>query len=218
MADMTEIKRVKNAILFHDKAGQPLIRVDAVRLSYAFLGHPSKDEDDDGNPTPRWRTNALLPKETHLAAKNLIVEVINTLMKENDAKVPKDKWFISDGDDKDDEYSAGHWIISAADPKNRPKARNRRGEVIDDLDEIDKQFYSGAWAHLLIRPWFFSGKVKNKAKTYPKRVSAGINGVLFYKDDTPFGTGRIDDTDAWGDVPQAAGGANGMDDDENDDL
>ena len=214
MAEMTEVKRVKNAILFHDKNGQPLIRVDGVRLPYAFIGNPSKDEDDDGNATPRWRTNGLLPKETHGEAKKLIEEVIVKMMADNDSKVPKDKWFLSDGDDKEDEYSQGHWIISAADPKNRPKARNRRGEVMDDMDEIDKVFYSGAWAHLLIRPWFFSGKVKGKAKTYPKRVSAGLNGALFYKDDKSFGTGRIDDTDAWGDAPVAEGGANGMDEDE----
>jgi len=82
---------------------------------------------------------------------------------------------------------------------------------MDDIDEIDKLFYSGAWAHALIRPWFFGGKTKSSTKTYPKRVSAGLNGVLFFKDDTPFGTGRIDDTDAWGDAPESEGGANGMD-------
>lgn len=214
MADMTEVKRVKNAVLYHDKNGNPLIRVDCLRLSYCFVGNPAADEDDDGNPTPRFRTNGLMPKETHAPAHKLIVDEINKLITANDAKVPKDKWFLSDGDDKEDEYSQGHWIITASDPKNRPKARNRRGEVMDDPDEIDKVFYSGAWAHMLIRPWFFAGKVKGKAKTYPKRVSAGLNGVLFYKDDKPFGTGRIDDSDAWGDAPQHEGGANGMDDEE----
>lgn len=222
MADMTEIKRVKNAILYHDKSGQPLIRIDKVRLSYAYIGHPSDDENDDGTKSKRYRTNALLPKETHAEAKALIIEVINKLKADNGdsngpAKVAKDKWFISDGDDKDDEYSPGHWIISAADPKNRPKARNRRGEVMDDPDEIDKLFYSGAWAHLLIRPWFFAGKSKSSTKTFPKRVSAGLNGALFYKDDTPFGSGRIDDSDAWGDAPKAEGGSNGMDDEDGDD-
>jgi len=114
MADMTEIKRVKNAILFHDKAQQPLIRVDGVRLSYAFLGHPSEDENDDGVKSKRWRSNFLLPKETHSAAKALIEEVIQGLIKANDAKVPKDKWFLNDGDDKEDEYSTGSSLLLTA--------------------------------------------------------------------------------------------------------
>ena len=220
MADMTKIKSVKNATLFHDKHGNPLIRVDAVRLSYAFIGNPSEDENDDGGTTKRWRTNALLPKETHAAAHKLIEEEINKLIAAapkvdgKAAKVPKDKWFIKDGDETEDEHQQDHWVISAADPKNPPTARDRRGQQIIDRDEIDKMFYSGMWAHILIRPWYFGGKAKGSTKTFPKRVSAGLNGVLFYKDDTPFGMGRIDDSDAWGGAPEAEGGANGMDDDD----
>lgn len=214
MADLTVIKRVKNAILYRDKAEQPLIRIDGMRLSYAFLGTPSEDENDDGGKTKRWRSNFLLPKETHVEAKNLCVEVIQELMKKNDAKVPKDKWFITDGDDKEDEHSQGNWIIVGADPKVRPKARNRKGEVMDDIAEIDKLFYSGAWAHALLRPWYFGGKAKGSAKTFPKRISCGLNGVLFFKDDTPFGNARVDDTDAWADAPTSSEGSNGMDDDD----
>src|SRR5690606_39174985 len=107
-----------------------------------------------------------------------------------------------------------HWLVSASDGKIRPVARDRKGQVIDDIEKIDEVFYGGVWAHVLIRPWFFSGKSKNSTKNYPKRVSAGLNGVVFFQDDKPFGTGRIDDTDAWDDLPQDGGGANGMDDDD----
>lgn len=218
MADMKEIKRVKNAILFRDNQDQPLIRIDGGRLSYAFLGTPSEDENDDGTKTKRWRSNFLLPKTTHIEAKNLCVEIIKELMEKGGAKIPKDKWFIADGDEKEDEISHGNWIITAADPKVRPKARDRKGQVMDDISEIDKLFYSGAWAHALLRPWYFAGKAKGSAKTFPKRISCGLNGVLFYKDDTPFGTARVDDSDAWGGVPEDESGANGMDDNDDNEL
>lgn len=203
MAEMKEIKRVKNAILYHDKNDQPLIRIDKCRLSYAFIGTPSDEENDEGVKSKRWRSNFLLPKKTHKEAHALVEKVIEDLIAENKAKVGADKRFLSDGDEKEDEHSQDHWIIVAADGKIRPKARNRRGEVMDDVDAIDKMFYSGAWAHVLIRPWFFAGKTKSSTKTFPKRVSAGLNGVVFFEDDTPFGSGRIDDSDAWDDLPES---------------
>ena len=65
-------------------------------------------------------------------------------------------------------------------------------------EEADESFYGGCWGNLLIRPWYFNGKAKGSTKTYPKRICCGYNGVQFLKDDTPFGSGRIDDTAAWG--------------------
>lgn len=214
MSALKLIKKVANAALYHDASGQPLIRIDKVRLSYPFVGTPAEDENDDGQKSRKWRVVAMLPKSTHQEAKDLCKEIIQQLIKENEAKVPTDKWFLSNGDDKEDENMAGHWLVSASDGKIRPVARDRKGQVIDDIEKIDEVFYGGVWAHVLIRPWFFSGKSKNSTKTYPKRVSAGLNGVVFFQDDKPFGTGRIDDTDAWGDLPQDGGGANGMDDDD----
>lgn len=202
MAELTLIKSVKNAQLFEDKNGNPHIRLDKIRFGYPNFGTPREEETDDGDKTKAWSGVGMLPKETHLEAKNLIVEVINSLMKKNDAKVPKDKWFISDGDEKEGETDQGHWLVAVREAKNRPKARNNRGEVMDDIAEIDKVFYGGMWGHMLIRPWFFDGKAKGKAKTYPKRVSCGIGAIVFFKDDKPFGQGKVDDSDAWADLPE----------------
>lgn len=218
MASLKIVKRVKNAILYHDANGQPLIRIDNVRLSYPFLGTPSEDENDNGDTVKKWRVTAMLPKDTHAEAKGLIQEVIKEIIKANEAKVPVDKWFISNGDDKEDENMAGHWLVSASDGRIRPTARDQKGHVMDDIDKIDDKFYGGCWAHVLIRPWFFSGKTKSSSKTYPKRVSAGLNGVVFYKDDKPFGSGRIDDTDAWDDLPASDDSSNDDDDYGDDDL
>ena len=144
-------------------------------------------------------------------ALQLVYET-HAITTDNEAKVPADKWFLTDGDEKEDEYSQGNWLISASDGKIRPKARDRKGQVIDDIEKIDDIFYGGMWGHILIRPWFFDGNVKGATKKYPKRVSAGLNAVVFWKDDKPFGTGRIDDEDAWDNLPDAG------DDEGDDDL
>lgn len=206
MAALTLVKEVPNAKLYKDASGQPLIRIDNVRLSYPFLGTPSEDENDDGEKVKKWRVVGMLPKATHQAAHDLIKSEIEKLIKDNDAKVPKDKWFLGDGDEKEGEEMADHWLVTASDGKIRPKCRDRKGQVIDDIEKIDEVFYGGSWGHVLIRPWFFAGKAKNSTKTFPKRVSAGLNGVVFLKDDKPFGTGRIDDESAWDDVTGNASG------------
>lgn len=216
MASLKTVNKVKNAVLYHDTHGQPLIRIDNVRLSYPFVGTPSEDENDSGEKVKKWRVTAMLPKETHVEAKNLIQGVIKEIIKVNEAKVPVDKWFISDGDDKEADTMADHWLVNASEGRYRPIVRDQKGHVMDDIDKIDDKFYGGCWGHVLIRPWFFSGKTKNSSKTYPKRVSAGLNGVVFFKDDEPFGTGRIDDTDAWSSLPEpdlSGGGDDDLDDD-----
>lgn len=212
MANLTLVKKVKNAVLYHDAKGEPLIRLDCVRLSYPYVGTPSDEENDDGVKTKKWRVVAMLPKATHEAAKMLVEEEINKLIKKNESKVPKDKWFLTDGDEKEDETAEGHWLVAASDGKIRPKARDRQGNVMDDIDKIDETFYGGCWGHVLIRPWFFAGKSKKSTKSYPKRVSAGLNAVVFFKDDKPFGSGRVDDGDAWDDAPVSED--DGMDDDD----
>lgn len=203
MAALKLLKEVKNAKLFEDAGGQHLIRIDGVRLSYPFLGTPSDDENDDGGTTKKWRVVGMLPKATHEDAYKLIKGEIEKLIKTNEAKVPADKWFLSDGDDKEDENMNDHWLVTASDGRIRPKIRDGGGQVMDDIDKIDEKFYGGVWGHILIRPWFFGGTVKGKAKTFPKRISAGLNSVVFFKEDKPFGSGRIDDDAAWGDVSGA---------------
>ena len=221
MADLTEVKRGENFIIYKDRNDNPVIRIDKVRLSYAFLGNQREEENEAGEKTYAWSVNAMLPKETHTAAKNAVKEVIKQICDKNKFQVPQEKWFLSDGDGKviektgkADEIAAGHWLVAMRDQKTAPVCRNGMKEKVTDRDEIDKMFYSGAWGHVLVRPWFFDGKAKGKTKTYPKRVSAGIAGVLFWKDDKRFGAGQIDDSDAWDDAPESEGANNGIDADD----
>lgn len=216
MASLETVKKVANAVLMKDQKGEYLIRLDNVRLSYPFLGTPSEDEGDDGVKKKKWRVQAMLPKDTHKEARDLCEKVIQKLIKDNEAKIPTDRWFLTDGDDKESEEMEGHWLVSASDGRIRPVARDRKGHVIDDIDKIDDTFYGGCWASVLIRPWFFAGKAKNSTKSHPKRIVAGLNAVMFAKDDKPFGSGRIDDSDAWEGVAQDDGD-DGFGDDGDDD-
>lgn len=199
MAQLTTVKRVKNAVLMKDEKDNLHIRIDGVRFSYPHIGHPGDPMDGSDNPQKKYGVVLMLPKATHLEAKNLVKEVIQDIVKKNKATVPVAMWCLLDGDEKEDENMKGHWLINTSESR-RPKARDNRGEIMDDLDEIDKTFYGGVWGHALIRPWYFAGKAKN-GKNYPKRVPSGLTGVFFYKNDTPFGAGAIDDDDAWGNVP-----------------
>lgn len=199
MAKLQLIKEVKNGALYQDADGNPFIRLEGCRASYPFLGTPSSDENDNGDISKKWRIVFMLPKKTHRAIYDLIVDVIEDIMKDEKATVPKDRWFVKNGDESDDENMHDHWLVSCSDGKYRPKCRDVNNQVIDDVDEIDNTFYGGCWVHGLIRPWFFAGKSRNSKKPLPKRICSGVSSVVFMDDDKPFGAGRVDDGDVWGD-------------------
>src|SRR5574337_229731 len=109
MANREVVKTVKNAILYSDGT----IRVDNVRASYPHLGSKFKDKDGkDG----KFGIVGMLPKETHVEAKNLLKEAMDKLLSENgDVKVASDKKFLRNGDDSDNESYAGHWTVSTSE-------------------------------------------------------------------------------------------------------
>lgn len=214
MSKLTETGRGKHWVTYKDEKGVDYIKLERVRASYPFVGTPSEDEDDEGNPTKAWRITGMLPKGTHVEAKDKVKELIQKLITTNEAKVPMDKWFLSNGDDKEAAEMQGHFLVTASDKKRRPTVRNQKGEVMDDIAAIDDKFYGGCWVNILLRPWFFDGKVKGAKKSFPKRVSAGLVAVQFVKDDTPFGQGRVDDEDVWDTVDDDGG----EEDDGNDGL
>lgn len=184
--ERTVVKKVQDATLFSDGT----IRLDNVRLSFPHIGEPQENENDDGKKQLKFGVVAMLPKKTHSAAKDLVKSVILKIIEDEETKVAVDKWFLTNGDDKEQEEYAGHFIISANETK-RPTARKRNGEVMTP-EEAEETFYGGCWGNVFIRPWYFNGKAKN-GKTYPKRICAGLVAVQFVRDDEPFGEGRISD-------------------------
>lgn len=227
MAALKKIGEGTNYVLYEDDRGNKLIRLDKVRLSYPFIGTPGEDTKDDGSKEKKWRVQAMLPKATHKAAKDAVKAIIMELMAKADGgngakgiKVPQERWFLSDGDakaDEDSKYEAmrDHFLVAASDGRIRPSARDQKGQLMDDIAKIDEKFYGGCWGNVLIRPWFFDGKSKKAkdGKVLPKRIVAGLTGVQFWKDDKPFGSGRIDDTEAWDSVDDGDDDGMGDDDD-----
>lgn len=190
MATMEVKKRVKNAVLYSNGC----IRIDNVRGSYVHVDKPYKGKnskrDDGSEAEPKFSMVSILPKATHKEAKDLILEAITALLKNNkDAKVAKDKRFIKDGDDAEKEEYEGAFTVSSSELK-KPKCREKNGELIDDLDRIRELFKSGHWFNVLIRPWF-------QDNDYGKRVNAGLVGVQYVKVDKTFGDSDIDESDAW---------------------
>lgn len=175
------VKKVKNAVLYDDG----LIRISNVRFSYPHLRKPYKGKDDKGEA--KFGITALLPKESHKAAKALIVERIDELLKENKVKaLAADKKFLRDGDESDKPENEGCWTVSARETR-RPALRDEDKEIVDP-ENADEVFYGGAWGSVLIRPWY-------QNNDYGKRLNAGLSAVRKSRDDEPFGEGRISDED-----------------------
>lgn len=182
------VKKVANAALFSDGS----IRISNVRFSYPNVVEPFVNVDDDGKKTKRYKISAMLPKDTHEEALEMIRDRIAELMKENKVKaLPADKKFLTDGDESGKDEQEGYWLVSASE-KTRPTLRHwadGKSQVLDEEDEDapdpNELFYGGAWGSVWINPWF------QNHKKYGKRVNANLRAVMFKKHDEPFGKGRI---------------------------
>lgn len=208
MAAIEVKKKVSNAILYTNG----MIRIDNVRVSFPHLDKPYAGKGDDGKEgKPKFGIVGMLSKKTHVAAKDLVKEAMDELLKSNDnAKVAADKKFIRNGDDQDREEYENHWTVSAREER-RPAVRNQRGELVIEESKIADMVYGGCYCNILIRPWYQDGQKVGKG--YGKRINAGLVGVQFVKDGESFGEGRIDDSDAWDDV---SGGGDGFENEEDD--
>lgn len=174
-------KKVKNAILYTDGT----IRISGVRFSYPHLKKPHKGDGDQGEA--KFGVVGLLPKKTHRAAKDLIKERIEELLKENKVKsLASDKKFLRDGDQSGKAEHEGHYTVSARESR-RPPLRNRDNSVVEPED-ADEVFQPGYWGDILIRPWYQNNK-------FGKRVNAGLSSIQFVKKDEVFGEGRLSDED-----------------------
>lgn len=211
MASLTEIKRGPNFILYTDGKAK-VIKLEHVRVSYPWFGTQSENESESGEKQRAWGGVAMLHKQSHMAAAEAFKDIMREILTANEVKIPAEYRCMKDGDEKDKKEYEGHWLINFSEKgKYRPAARNKDGQVIDSIEEIDEMFYGGCYIDVLLRPWYFNGKAKSGNKTYPKRICCGYTGVMFNEKGEPFGEGRIDDSAAWG-TPSTAK-SDPMDDD-----
>lgn len=160
-----------------------------VRFSYPHIGEPYAGTNDKGEPgTPKYGVVGMLPKDTHAPLKDLIVEEMTKILREQKIEFknfPAEKKFMRNGDQSGKEAYVGHWIVSTREER-QPAIRNGKLERLRDKKEIADLFYGGAWGAILIRPWWQSNK-------YGKRVNAGLSAIQFIRHDDAFGEGRISD-------------------------
>lgn len=159
------------------------IRIDNVRASHPHVFAPFSKNGKTG----KYGIKAILPKATHGPAKDIIVQVMNDLLKANKLdKLAADKKFIRNGDDLSEKEYENAFVVSASESK-RPDVRGAdRGKLTDDDKDV---IYGGCYVNILIRPWF------QNSQEWGKRVNAGLSAVQFVADGEPFGTNRITSKD-----------------------
>lgn len=197
MADKrTVVKRVKNAVLYSDGT----IRLDNCRASYPHLIEPYAGVDEDGKKQePAYGIVFLMPKLTHVAAKDICKQRIEELMKEN--KIPKlgaDKKFLRDGDQSSKVESSGMFTVSAREKRPPVLRAPSKEKIIRGKTEtvrvagrdvpLKELFYGGCWVNGIIRPWWQSNK-------HGKRANAGLVAVQFLRNDESFGQNRVSEDD-----------------------
>jgi hypothetical protein len=190
------VKRVKNAVLYSDGT----IRLDNCRASYPHLIEPYAGKDDDGKEQePAFGIVFLMPKATHVAAKDLCKLRIEEVMREN--KTPKlgaDRKFLRDGDQSGKAENEGMFTVSAREkrpPVLRTPSKERiiRGKtetvrVAGREIPLKELFYGGCWVNGIIRPWW-------QSNGFGKRVNAGLSAVQFLRDGDAFGQVRVTEDD-----------------------
>lgn len=151
--------------------------MENIKLRKVRLSFPSVFEHGTfgGEDTGKYEATFLLPKEDEKTYKKIMAEVTKVLA-DKKMKIPKDKWFIKDGDETDDEHAAGHWIIKTAN-KNRPTLIDRsRNIVTKDDNELEPMFFGGATVNASISFWV-------QSNDFGKRVNGNLAGIQYVSGD-----------------------------------
>jgi len=147
-----------------------VIELKNVRLSFpALFEHGSFG----GESTGKYEATFLLPKGDEKTYKAIMAEIDATKGK---TKIPSNKICVLDGDELDDEYSDGHWVIRTGN-KNRPTLVDRKGHPITkDDNEAEPMFFGGATVNAFVSFW-------KQDNSYGKRVNGNLAGIQYVKGD-----------------------------------
>ena len=160
------------------------VMMQNVRLSFPSIFKRSSFNGQEG----KFEATLLLDKEDTKTYDKLQALIADAL-KEAKFKVPKDKWFLKDGNDSEYDGYEGNWSIKAAN--------NQRPLIIDKdktpLAEDDGKPYAGCYVNAQIGVW-----IQNN--NYGKRVNANLYGIQFVKDGETFGVDNTSDLDDFDDV------------------
>lgn len=207
----TLVKEVPFAKLYSDGT----IFFEGLRCSYPHVLTKYKGDDDDAKA--KHSIVLLLPKKkSYRPAREMVIDRINELMKENRVKNLKaDNKFLRDGDLSAKEENEGNWTVNASESKKVIARDNKRDPKTGKPRMLkvgvdDDRIYGGCFVNALIRPWFMNNK-------YGKKVNAGLVAVQFAKDGEPFGQNRISEDEVDEEMDNYAEDDEDADDDDDDD-
>lgn len=156
------VKEVKHAKRWSDGT----ISLYMLRASYPHVLTKYKGEDDDDSKAKHSIVGLMPKRKAWRAARELVLERINELMKENkQTKLKDDNKFFRDGDRAGRDEYEGFWTINASESR----AVSVRGADNKPLKkgEDDDVIYPGCWVNIVIRPWYMNNK-------FGKKINAGL--------------------------------------------
>lgn len=162
-----------------------------VRLSFPSL---FKKAEFDGH-VGKYEATFLIPKtdkKTVSLINDAIKEALNVKYPSKNVTIPRHKWCVGDGDEKDYDGYAGRWSFKAANPRRPTVVRRDKSPLV----ESDEVIYAGCYVNASVEIWI-------QDNNFGKRVSANLYGVQFVRAGKPFGVGDIDaldDFEALGEV------------------
>jgi hypothetical protein len=136
----------------------------------------------------------ILDKKEHAAViKEIQAEMTRLCKDELKSKLlPEDRLCLKDGDDGEREELQGKMYIKAS-TKKRPLVLNRDKTPLTEEDGV---IYPGCMVNAIVNLWAMSNE-------FGKRINSQLEGIMFWKDNEPFGSPSIDvnEFDAFGDAP-----------------
>lgn len=169
----TIIEQCTNCKVYDDGT----ILVQNVRFSYPHVDKPWAKKETD---TKKHSLKGLMPKKTHVAAKNMIKKHIDKLLEEKNKgqALAKKDLFLRNGDDGAKAEEAGMFTVSASSQADaQPSVRGKDTRPIPQ-DKIAKSIVGGYGGDMLIKPWFQNNE-------HGKKVNAEIIACQLKYDSGP---------------------------------
>lgn len=165
------------------------VKLPNVRLSFPALFEPTKFDEAS---KPKYAATFRMDKTEHAATIKEIQKAIATLLADNKVKslIPE-RIALKDGDESGHEEDEGVFFIKASSDK-RPLVLDRDKTP---LTLADNKIYAGCRVNGIISIWY------QDHPKFGKRVNASLQGIMFSRDDEPFGSrgASVDDFDGFGD-------------------
>lgn len=162
------------------------ILISDVRASYPHLEAAWSKKADE---TKKFSIVGILPTATHQPAIDLLMEMVQDMLKEhNKGKDIADKdIYIRDGKPTKKPEYAGAWTINASETERPTVLHPDKSEM--EISEIKGTIKAGFFTDILLQPWWQDNE-------HGKRVNASLRAVRFRREGPVIAEGGISKDDA----------------------